>query len=238
MRAYRAILIPLPRECDVFYIRRLMALANLTYRDYAVVVPDLLRSIQHQLLFCWQQFRQSLVFGAVPKRWLARTWAPLKTYRIFPGGKRIGDKSAPVVLDLMHNVVKVRQACHNQPGYVVELPMLQWVLKRIAEGADIKYAAVGLKNGKPHLALVAEREVQPVQPGDYTLVVDVNSWRHGIAWALVKSGKVVKWTRERPNLGFIGRVYSEVLRLEREYGTLKRLGLHRTPEGRRLRRPV
>jgi putative transposase len=238
MRAYRAILIPLPRECDARYIQRLMALANLAYRGHAVMAPDMLRSVQHQLL-CWQQFKQSLAFGAVPKRWLARAWVPLKTYRIFPDGRRTGDQNAPVVLDFARGVVRVRQACRNEPRRVVELPMPKWALERVAEGADIKYAMAGLKDGRPCLALVAEREVQPVQPGGHVLVVDVNSWRHGIVYAVISpAGRVAELSTRRPNLRKVDALYAMVLQLERKYGALKRLGLHETPEGKKLWREV
>jgi putative transposase len=93
----------------------------------------------------------------------------------------------------------------------------------------------GLKDGKPYLALIAERKVQPVQPGDYTLVVDVNSWRHGIAWTLVRDGKIASLGREELSLD---NLYHELLILEREYGKLKRLGLHETPEGKKLWREI
>ena len=237
MKAYRAILIPLPSECDVQYMRRLMALTNLTYRGYLVMAPDMLRSIQYQLLR-WRRFKQSLVFGATPKKWLAKTWIPLQTYRTFPDGRRVGDQTAPVVLDFMRNVIRVRQICRNQPRYSVELQMPKWVLERVAEGGDVKFAMAGVRRGRPYLVLVAEREVQPIQPSEYTLVVDVNSWKHGIAWALIKGDRVVRWVRERPNLGYVERMYSELVRLERKYGTLKRLGLHETPEGRKLWREI
>jgi len=233
MKAYRAVLAPLPLECDTRYIWRLMALTNLAYRGYIVMIPDMLRDIQHQLLG-WREFKQSLVFGATPKKWLAKVWAPLKTRRIFLDGRRIGNSSALVVLDFTRNVVKVRQVCRNQLRYVVEFPMPRWVLERVAEGGDIKFAKVGVRRGKPYLVLVAEREVQQVQLSDYTLVVDVNSWKHGIAWALIKEDRVIKWARERPDLGYIERMYSELVKLERKYGALKRLGLHETPEGRKV----
>jgi putative transposase len=229
MRAYRAILIPLPRECDAHYIQRLMALANLAYRGYAVVAPDLPRRVQWQLLTL-QQFKQSLVFGNTPKRWLARTWIPLNVMRI-RSGHRTGNTIAPVVLDFARGVMKVRQVCRNRPGYVIELPMPKWVLERVAEGADIKLAMAGLKNGRPYLALIAEREVQPVQPGNYALVIDVNSWRYGIAWALVRGGKIVSLKQESL---YLDDLYRGLLRLGREYGKLRRLVLHETPEGRRL----
>jgi len=50
MIARRSILIKLPKDkCDVDYIRRLTALTNLAYRDYETWVPDLPKTIQHQL---------------------------------------------------------------------------------------------------------------------------------------------------------------------------------------------
>jgi len=237
MKAYRAVLVPLPSECDTRHIRRLMVLTNLMYRGYPIMVPDMLKTVQYQLIW-WREFRQSLVFGTTPKRWLTKTWILLKTYRIFSDGRRIGDRIAPVVLDFKHNVVRLRQVCRNQPRYSVEFPIPKWVLERVAEGGDVKFAMVGVRRGKPYLVLVAEREVQPIQTSDYVLVVDVNSWKHGIAWALVKGSRVVKWARERPDLGHIERMYTELLKLEQKYGTLKRLGLHETAEGKKLWREI
>jgi len=233
MKTRRAVLVSLPLECDARYIWRLMALTNLTYRGYIVTVPDVLRCIQHQLLM-WREFKQSLVFGATPKKWFTKVWVPLKTYRIFPDERRIGSPSAPVVLDFVHNVIRVRQVCRNQSRYSIEIPLPRWVLERVAEGGDVKFAMAGVRRDKPYLVLVAEREAQPIQPSDYALVVDVNSWKHGVAWALVKGDRVVKWARERPDLGYVEKTYSELVKIEQKYGVLKRLGLHKTPEGRKL----
>jgi putative transposase len=233
MKAYRAVLIPLPETCDVQYIQRLMALANLVYRSHAVMAPDVPRRVQWQLL-SMREFKQNLVFGTAPKRWLARTWVPLKVARI-RNGRRTGSTDAPVVLDFDRGIMRLYQLCRSQPGYVIELPIPKWVLERAAEGADIKFAMTGLKGGRPYLALIAEREVQPIQPSNYTLVVDVNSWRHGIAWALARDGRIVSLGRERLCLDGL---YRELLRLERKYGALRRLGLHETPEGKRLRREI
>ena len=78
MIARRAILIELPKDrCNVDYIKRLMALTNLAYRDYEVWMPDLPKTIQHQL-YGFKNYMESLVFGTTPKRWSTRTWIPLK----------------------------------------------------------------------------------------------------------------------------------------------------------------
>ena len=120
----------------------------------------------------------------------------------------------------------------------ISIPMpdqvINWINERLREGGDIKFARIGLKGDEPYLALIAEREVEPYQSGEYVLVVDVNSWRYGISWGLVRDGKVVSYKQEGLNLGRYYGLYDEVVRLGRKYGELKRSGLHRTIEGRRL----
>jgi putative transposase len=238
MIARRAVLIKLPRDkCDVDYVKQLMALANLAYRGYEVWVPNMPRTIQHQL-YDFRDFKDSLVFGAAPKRWFARTWVPLKTLRIYGDGSRKGDKSAPVVLDFRGNAIKLRQVCRSESGFVVEVPMPNWVIERVNEGGDIKYAMIGLRGDEPYLALVAERVVEPYQPSNYMLVIDVNAWSNGVAWGLIRDGSIIRWKPERPRLSEIEGLYNISVRLGREYGRLKRLGLHRTVEGRRLWRNI
>jgi putative transposase len=238
MIARRAVLIKLPRgKCDVDYVKRLMALANLAYRGYEVWVPNMPRTIQHQL-YDFRDFKDSLVFGAAPKRWFARTWVPLKTLRVYADGSMKGDKSAPVVLDFRSNVIKLRQVCRSEPGFVVEVPMPNWVIEQVNEGGDIKFAMIGLENDEPYLALVAERVVEPYLPSNYMLVIDVNAWNNGITWGLVKDGSIIRWKPERPRLSEIESLYDLSMRLSREYGRLKRLGLHKTVEGRRLWRNI
>jgi hypothetical protein len=44
--------------------------------------------------------------------------------------------------------------------------MPKWIIERVKEGGDIKFARVGLKDNEPYLALVAERVVEPHVPSD------------------------------------------------------------------------
>jgi len=230
----RTILIKLPRDrCDTDYIKQLMALANLAYRECEVWVPDVLKNIQYQL-YGFKNFMGSLVFGTKPKRWFAKTWVPLETLRIYSNGSTKGNKSAPVVLDFRSNTIRLRQVCKNEPGFVVTIPMPRWVIDRIKEGGDIKFARIGLKGNEPYLALIAERKVEPYQPSSYMLVIDVNAWNNGIAWGLIKDGNIIKWKPERPRLSEIESLYDLSVRLSKEYGKLKRLGLNETEKARRL----
>ena len=239
MIAGRAVLIKLPRDkCDVDYIKRLMALTNLVYRGYEVWVPDMPRTIEHQL-YGFRDFKESLVFGVTPKRWFARTWMPLKTLRVYGDGSMKGDRKAPVVLDFRGSVIRLRQVCKNESGYSIELPMPSWVVDRIREGGDVKYAMIGLKNDKPYLALVAERVVKPYQPSGYRLVVDVNAWNNGVAYGIINpNNKIAEYSTLRPNLRLIDTWYHRAEKLSKELGKLKRLGLGSTPGAKRLRREI
>jgi len=215
-----------------------MALSNLAYRGYEVWVPDIPLTIQHHLYGSFKNFKDSLVFGAEPKRWFAETWVPLKTLRIYPGGAVKGDKRAPVVLDFRSSIIRIRQVCGNEHGYVVELPMPKWVVDRIKEGGDVKYAMIGLKDNESYLALTAEREVEPYQPSDYILAVDINSWSHGIAWGLLRSGRIVSFKQEGLNPQRIVSLYNQAVKREKKVGRLKRLGLEDTLNAKRAGRLV
>jgi putative transposase len=225
MKAYRAILIKLPRDkCDVDYVKRLMALANLAYRGYEVWVPNMPKRVQYQL-YGFKNYMESLVFGTKPKRWFTKTWVPLKTLRIYSDGTKRGATDALVVLDFKKNVIKLHQVCKNEPGYSIEAPMPRWAIDRVKEGGDVKYAMIGLKDDKPYLALVAERVVEPYQPSNYMLAIDVNAWSHGIAWGLIRDGKIVSFKQDGLNPQRIVSLYNQAVRREKKVGRLKRLGL-------------
>ena len=238
MKAHRAVLTKLPKDkCDTEYVRRLMALSSLVYRDYEVWATDIPKTIQHHL-YGFKNYMESLVFGTTPKRWFARVWVPLKTLRIYSDGTKRGATDALVVLDFKKNVIKLHQVCKNEHGYSIEAPMPSWVIERLKEGGDVRYAMIGLRNNEPYLALVAERVVEPYQPSNYMLVIDVNAWNNGIAWGLIRDGSIIRWKPERPRLSEIEGLYNFSMRLSREYGKLKRLDLHRTARGRKLRSEI
>jgi len=239
VKAHRSILIKLPKDkCDVDYIRRLMALTNLAYRGYEAWVPDLPKTIQYQIYGSFRDFKGSLVFGVEPKRWLAKTWVPLKTLRFYPDGSRKGDIGAPLVLDFRNNIIKLHQVCRNKSRYVATIPMPRWVVDRLSEGGDVKYAMIGLRDNEPYLALVAEREVEPYQPSGYVLAIDINSWSHGITWGLLRSGRIVSFKQEGLNSQRIVSLYNQAVKREKKVGRLKRLGLEDTLNAKRAGRLV
>ena len=213
MIARRALVVELPSvDCDVL---RLQALTNLAYRYRGLEIcpEDLPRTA------CTMLYKKSfnLEFGTKPKKWFAGQWLPMTVLRVQNGARR-GDSGAPLLLDLDRGVMKLRYVCHG------EAPIPRWVYDRIGEGGDIVFAMLGLKDGVPAVELVAERRVEPYEP-ESLLPVDVNSWRHGVVWALIKNGRISSIGRERPDLGRLERWHSKAVRLERLLGKLERLGL-------------
>jgi putative transposase len=239
MIARRAILIKLPKDkCDINHIRRLMALTSLAYRGFEVWVPDLPKSIQYQI-YGFKSYKNSLVFGTAPKRWFARAWVPLKTLRVYGDGARKGATDALVVLDFRSSVIRLRQVCRNEPRYVVTIPMPRWVVDRVKEGGDVRFAMIGLKNDEPYLALTAEREVKPHVPSGYGLVVDVNAWNNGVAYGIINpSNRIAEYSPLRPNLRLIDMWYYRAEDLHKRLGRLRRLGLDLTLEAKGLRREI
>jgi putative transposase len=213
MIARRALVVELPSvDCDIL---RLQALTNLAYRYKELeICPDDIPRTACTMLY---KTNFDLEFGSRPKKWFARQWLPMTVQRIQNGARR-GQNGAPLLLDLDRGVLKLRYVCH------AEAPVPRWVYDRIREGGDITFAMLGLKDGVPAVMLVAERHVEPYEPKSL-LPVDVNSWKHGVVWALVKNGRISSIGRERPDLGRVERWYSKVVRLERLLGRLERLGL-------------
>jgi len=227
MIARRAIVVELPNvDCDIV---RLQALTNLAYRykDLEICPEDLPRTA------CTMLYRRNfdLKLGTRPKKWFARQWLPMTVQRIQNGTKR-GDTGAPLVLNLDKGVMRLKSICHG------EAPIPRWVYDRIEEGGDIVFAMLGLKYGIPAVVLVAERYVEPYEP-ETLIVVDANSWRHGVAIAYVnRNSRIGEFYKSRPNLRLVDRLYRKAVKLWRLYGRLKRLGLHKTPKGRKVLRDL
>jgi putative transposase len=86
--------------------------------------------------------------------------------------------------------------------------------------------------------LVAERYFEPYMP-ETLIVVDANSWRYGVAIAYVnRNRRIGEFYKSRPNLRLVDRLYRKAVKLWKLYGKLRRLGLHKTPKGRKVLRDL
>jgi putative transposase len=223
----RSIVVKIPNvDCNIL---RLQALTNLAYRyrELEICPEDVPRTA------CTMLYKRSfdMEFGTRPKKWFARQWLPMTVQRVQNGVRR-GENGAPLVLGLDKGVMKLRYVCHG------EAPIPKWVYDRIREGGDITFAMLGLKDGIPAVMLVAERYIEPYKP-ETLIVIDANSWRHGVAIAYVnRNRRIGEFYKSRPNLRLVDRLYRKAMKLWKLYGKLKRLGLHKTPKGRKIFRDL
>jgi putative transposase len=55
---------------------------------------------------------------------------------------------------------------------------------------------------------------------------------------LIKDGKIVSYRQEKPNLNELLTLYYQAVKRDRKHGASMRIGLHRTIQGKRLRKQV
>ncbi|MGC9136908.1 zinc ribbon domain-containing protein [Caldivirga sp.] len=205
------------------------ALGNLWARGFEAYPIDLARFTN-----VFNYFKSELKLNSA-KRWLARVHA------IFNVGVRLSnevDKGQGLFIDLTKNLLRLRWIIKGRAIVINLTPSeVKYIRGRLAEGGGAKLARAWVNGEYLYIAIVFEREVEQITPSNYRLVIDVNSWRNGVVWALV-NGKVASMGRERPDIAYIERLYNHLLRLEEKYGALKRLGMHKAPYGRRLWRQV
>ena len=243
MKAHRTLVIKRPlrmfseeeRDALIKVLTRIDALGNLWARGYQVHPPDLSPGFIDKFNY----FRNKISFSngvKPPKAWFARVHAMLNV------GLRLSnerDMSQGVFIDLTKNVLRLRWVIRGR-AITIKLAESEakYIRDRLNEGGKLKLAMAWVENNHLYIAVTFEREVEPIQPNKYILAIDVNSWRNGIVWALIRDGSISSLGRERPDLGRIERLYNKALILERKYGVMKRLGLHKSTEGKRLRRRI
>jgi len=216
------------REAVLKLMPRLDALGSLYARGYAVEPPDVSRRFINE----FQYFREELAFSTPPKRWLAHVH-PLLNCQIRLDNEK--DRGEGVFIDLSRGVVKVRGFIHRR---AIEIPLsdsaAKYIRQRIEEGAKAKLVRIWTDERCFYVAVTFEREVEVRQDVSAVLAVDVNSWRNGVSWGLIKDGRIASKDVERPNLRYIESLYEDLVKLERELGRLEGLGLKGSVEYTRL----
>jgi len=216
------------RETVLKLLPRLDALGNLYARGYAVEPPD----VPRRFVYEFQYFQEELTFSTPPKRWLAHVH-PLLNCQIRLNNER--DHGKGVFIDLPKGVVKIRGFIH---GRSIEIPLSEsaakYIRERVEEGAKAKLARVWTDGRYLYVSITFEREVEVRRDVDAILVIDVNSWRNGVSWAIIKGGRVASKGVERPHLRYVKALYNDVVKLERKLGKLERLGLKGSEEYAKL----
>jgi len=240
MEAHRTLVISYPikrlsdeeRDAILKLIPRLDALGNLYARGYEAEPPD----IQRRFINSFRYFREELTFSTSPKKWLCRVH-PVLNIRIRVSNER--DNGEGVFIDLDKNMLKLRGFLYRR---AIAIPLKDSIAKyikdRLNEGAEPKIASVWIRGNVLCVGITFERVVEPRKNFNSILAIDVNSWKHGISWGLIKNSRIVSRGVERPCLRYIDNLYRDVVGSEKKYGKLKRLGLHKSAEGLELRRQI
>ncbi|NPA98392.1 MAG: transposase, partial [Crenarchaeota archaeon] len=217
------------RKCVLELIPRFEALCNLWARGYPTYPPDVSRTIVNKVAF----FIDKSWLGTRPKKWFCRIKVPLDI-QVRIGNER--DRGAPIFIDLKKRELRLRRFIPRK-AIVLKLDKshVRYIIERLREGARAKCGFVWVEDRYLCVSIVFERE----EPRPYTpesiLIIDVNSWKHGIMTALVKNGHICSIRRYRPDLHRIETWYNKTLLLEKELGKLKRLGLEHSVKARRVR---
>jgi len=201
------------REAVLKLMPRLDALGNLYARGYAVEPPD----VPRRFVYEFQYFQEELAFSTPPKRWLVHIH-PLLNCQIRLDNEK--DRSKDIFIDLLNGVVRVRGFIH---GRAIEIPLsestMRYIRQRVEEGARAKLVRVWTDGRRLYVAVVFEREVEVKQNVRAVLAVDVNSWRSGISWAIIKGGRVASKGMERSDLRYVEALYNDVVKLERNWAS-------------------
>lgn len=184
-------------------------------------------------------FRSEISFSngvKPPKVWFTRVHAILNV------GIRINnerDHSQGIFLDLASNALRFRWIIKGK-AITINLTggETKYVRERLDEGGRPKLARAWVKDDFLYVAITFERDVELIRPNNYVLAIDVNSWRNGVVWGLIKDNSISSLGRERPWLRRIDKLYNRVLELEKEYGKLRRLGAHKSIKGKKVWREV
>ena len=210
---------------------RTRALCNLWVRGYEVY-PSL-KECSSTTIEMINRYVVKQKFYKKPKKWFCKIPITCDVLRII-NGRRFGNRNAPVVLDLDKKRIKLKNIFPMPLEYPLNDDIIKEIFDRLNSGGDVKVAQVFVKKRKIHVHLVFEKEYKPIEKTETKLIIDINSWKYGIKWWVIWNRKVILYGIIKPDLEYLERLYNEVVHLERKYGKLKRLKLHKSEYGKRL----
>jgi len=180
-------------------------------------------------------FMKDFKLGTQPKKKLCHLWAMLDV-QIRLNNER--DRGRCIFVDLSKAVLKIR-GFGNRKSIVLKLDKgaVRSIRRIVSEGARAVMARVRVDEKFVLVDLVFARERPELYEPERVMVIDVNAWNNGIAYGIInRNGKLAEFSIRRPNLRYLEILYVKVLKLERKWGRLKRLGLDKTLVAKRIRR--
>jgi len=128
-----------------------------------------------------------------------------------------------VFVDLPKREVRIRKWSGKKGNTIILLlgdKTVEWILDRVREGGRLVLAMVWVGKSKRnhtiklYVALVFRREAAPIE-AKRLLVIDVNAFHHGISWAVVEEGRILKKGVLRPDVSKILHLQKVAAKLDR-----------------------
>jgi putative transposase len=130
------------------------------------------------------------------------------------------DVGRGVLIDLPRREVRIRKWGGGTIMLQFTDKAVEWVLARTREGGKLALAAVWVGRSKRnhavrlYVALVFKREAAPIKL-ERLLVIDFNALHHGISWAVVEEGRILKKGVLRPDVSKILHLQKVSAKLDR-----------------------
>jgi putative transposase len=129
------------------------------------------------------------------------------------------DVSRGILADLPRREVRIRKWGGGTIALLLSDKAIEWMLARTREGGKLALAAVWIGRSRRnhavrlYVALVFKREAAPIKL-ERLLVIDFNALHHGISWAVVEEGRILKKGVLRPDVSKILHLQKIAARLD------------------------
>jgi putative transposase len=129
------------------------------------------------------------------------------------------DVSRGILADLPRREVRIRKWGGGTIALLLSDKAIEWMLARTREGGKLALAAVWVGRSRRnhaarlYVALVFKREAAPIKL-ERLLVIDFNALHHGISWAVVEEGRILKKGVLRPDVSKILHLQKIAARLD------------------------
>jgi putative transposase len=109
------------------------------------------------------------------------------------------DQGRGIFVDAPRRELRVRKLGIGALALPLSKSDIEWILKRIHEGARLILAMVWVGGDKLYIALVFRRDITPIET-KRLLAIDLNALHNGVAYAIVERNRVLERSALRPHL--------------------------------------
>jgi putative transposase len=123
------------------------------------------------------------------------------------------DQGRGIFVDAPRRELRVRKLGIGTLALPLSKSDIEWILKRIHEGARLVLAMVWVGGDKLYIALVFRRDITPIET-KRLLAIDLNALHNGVAYAIVERNRVLERSALRPHLRKLEKLWREASMLD------------------------